>query len=131
MGTLISEFDTLGGDLGFDSLPWELRADGVPDRVAGTARVLAFERRAPRVPAHALARPRASRAHLIARRARGAHPLNRVQRAQIGFAALAVSALLTAVAVAGLVGLAQLRAGEFGAETVPVVEVVPAPGPAR
>ncbi|MGX1805879.1 hypothetical protein ACWIGI_09200 [Nocardia sp. NPDC055321] len=124
MGTLISEFDTLGGDLGFDSLPWELRADGVPSQAAGTARVLTFDRRA-------LARPRVSATHRVAGHARGAHALNRVQRAQIGFAALAVSALLTAVAVAGLVGLAQLRAGEFGAETIPVVDIVPAPQPAR
>ncbi|MGK8556589.1 hypothetical protein [Nocardia gipuzkoensis] len=47
-------------------------------------------------------------------RAAGAHPMRRVEQAQIGFAALAVAALLTALVVAGLIALAHARAGEWG-----------------
>lgn len=48
------------------------------------------------------------------RRASGAHPMRRVEQAKIGFAALAVAAMLTAVVVAGLIALAHARAGEWG-----------------
>ncbi|MGQ4597672.1 hypothetical protein [Nocardia sp. R6R-6] len=50
----------------------------------------------------------------VPRRAAGAHPMRRVEQAQIGFAALAVAALLTALVVAGLIVLAHARAGEAG-----------------
>ncbi|WP_278263997.1 hypothetical protein [Nocardia sp. AG03] len=49
-----------------------------------------------------------------ARPARGEHPLRRVERAQRGFAALAVTALATALIVVAFLGLAHLRAGGFG-----------------
>ncbi|MCU1644776.1 MAG: hypothetical protein JWN03_5051 [Nocardia sp.] len=133
MRTLTSEFDTLGSDFGFDSIPWELRADRAPaGAIEGASRLLA-DRRPCRARLQPVSRDRArvGRPHVVARRAvgraRGAHPLNRVQRAQIGFAALALTALMTALAVAGLVALAQLRAGEFGSQTASVVDVVPAP----
>ncbi|PPJ23473.1 hypothetical protein C5E45_28625 [Nocardia nova] len=41
--------------------------------------------------------------------ARGPHPLRRVEQARIRLATLAVTALLTAAAVCGLMGVAQLR----------------------
>ncbi|MGW4631176.1 hypothetical protein [Nocardia sp. NPDC004415] len=50
----------------------------------------------------------------VARPARGTHPLQRVERAQRGFAALAVTALATALIVVAFLGLAHLRAGGFG-----------------
>ncbi|MET9024308.1 hypothetical protein ABZW96_01660 [Nocardia sp. NPDC004168] len=48
------------------------------------------------------------------RRPRGEHPMRRVEQAQIGFAALAVAALLTASTVVGLIALSHVRAGEWG-----------------
>ncbi|WP_157556777.1 hypothetical protein [Nocardia acidivorans] len=133
MRTVISEFDTIGSDFGFDSLPREVRAETAPADVADTAWRPAVDRRPCRARVQPVSRDRArvGRPHVVTRRtigrSRGAHPLNRVQRAQIGFAALAITALMTALAVAGLVALAQLRAGEFGAQTTSVVDVVPAP----
>ncbi|MEU4813139.1 hypothetical protein AB0H20_28370 [Nocardia fluminea] len=47
------------------------------------------------------------------RRARGAHPLRRVEQAKAGFAALAVTALVTALIVVAFLGLAHVRAGSF------------------
>ncbi|WP_336081706.1 hypothetical protein [Nocardia sp. SSK8] len=49
----------------------------------------------------------------VARPARGEHPLRRVERARRGFAALAVTALATALIVVAFLGLAHLRAGGF------------------
>lgn len=46
-------------------------------------------------------------------RARGAHPLHRVEQAKAGFAALAVTALVTALIVVAFLGLAHVRAGSF------------------
>ncbi|APE35961.1 hypothetical protein BOX37_20735 [Nocardia mangyaensis] len=46
--------------------------------------------------------------------ARGVHPMRRVEQAQRGFAALAVTALVTALIVVAFLGLAHLRAGSFG-----------------
>ncbi|MGO4612753.1 hypothetical protein AB4305_01285 [Nocardia sp. 2YAB30] len=51
------------------------------------------------------------------RRMRGSHPMERVERAQVGFAVLAVTALLTALMVAGLIALAHVRAGDWGGES--------------
>ncbi|MFD3745093.1 hypothetical protein [Nocardia sp. NPDC058633] len=45
--------------------------------------------------------------------ARGAHPLHRVEQAKAGFAALAVTALVTALMVVAFLGLAHIRAGSF------------------
>ncbi|MGV9613858.1 hypothetical protein [Nocardia xishanensis] len=44
-------------------------------------------------------------------RPRAAHPVPSVEQAQLGFAVLAVAALLSALVVAGLLGLAHWRAG--------------------
>ncbi|MFG1772436.1 hypothetical protein ACGFIX_22890 [Nocardia salmonicida] len=46
-------------------------------------------------------------------RAKGMHPLHRVERAKAGFAALAVTALVTALIVVAFLGLAHVRAGSF------------------
>ncbi|MFF2551485.1 hypothetical protein ACFVUS_10830 [Nocardia sp. NPDC058058] len=133
MSTVISEFDTIGSDFGFDSIPWELRGSRAPERVDAVARQAAADRRPCRARVLPVSREhaRAGRPHVVTRRpagpARGIHPLNRVQRAQIGFAAIALTALMTAMAVVGLIALAQLRAGEFGSQTVSVVDVAPAP----
>ncbi|MFC9996861.1 hypothetical protein [Nocardia sp. NPDC127526] len=133
MRTVVSEFDTLGSDLGFDSIPWELRAGGAPTRGAEAARRPVADRRQCAARPHPVAtreRVRTARPHVVARhaggRARGLHPLTRVQRAQAGFAALAITALVSALAVAGLIGLAQLRTGDFHSETTPAVEMAPA-----
>ncbi|MFD3507056.1 hypothetical protein [Nocardia sp. NPDC058666] len=48
-----------------------------------------------------------------ARHARGAHPLHRIEQAKTGFAALAVTALVTALIVVAFLGLAHVRAGSF------------------
>ncbi|MFC9470868.1 hypothetical protein ACFTS5_01645 [Nocardia sp. NPDC056952] len=45
--------------------------------------------------------------------ARGIHPLHRVEQAKAGFAALAVTALVTALIVVAFLGLAHVRAGSF------------------
>ncbi|MGW0249464.1 hypothetical protein ACWDYH_22825 [Nocardia goodfellowii] len=64
----------------------------------------------------------------------GPHPMDtRVAEAQVGFAVLAVAALLSALVVTALILLAQWRAGTFGvqpATTPVVVEQLPAPEPA-
>ncbi|WP_378560087.1 hypothetical protein [Nocardia halotolerans] len=58
------------------------------------------------------------------RRARLAHPLNRVERAQLGFAALALTALMTALIVVAFLGLAHLRAGGFSDRLEPARDSV-------
>ncbi|WP_433710129.1 hypothetical protein ACQP2U_27635 [Nocardia sp. CA-084685] len=58
------------------------------------------------------------------RQAQGPHPMERVERAQVGFAVLAVSALLSALVVTALIGLAHWRAGTFGGETPTTVPAV-------
>ena len=55
-----------------------------------------------------------TRGRVPSRPARGRHPLHRVEQAQRGFAALAVTALATALIVIAFLGLAHLRAGSFG-----------------
>ncbi|MCC3312163.1 LysM peptidoglycan-binding domain-containing protein [Nocardia africana] len=49
--------------------------------------------------------------------ARGPHPIQRVEQARIGLATLAATALLTAAAVCGLLGVAQLRDTDSPAST--------------
>ncbi len=53
------------------------------------------------------------------RQARGAHPGELVEQAQVGFAVLAVAALLSALVVAALITLAHVRAGDWGGDTGP------------
>lgn len=48
---------------------------------------------------------------------RGPHPIRRLEQARIGLATLAVTALLTAAAVCGLLGIAQLRSPDAPAAT--------------
>ncbi|MFC9896312.1 hypothetical protein ACFVMC_21700 [Nocardia sp. NPDC127579] len=74
---------------------------------------------------------------VISRPPRGGHPMDvRVAEAQVGFAVLAVAALLSALVVTSLILLAQWRAGSFGvqpATTPVVVEQIPVrePGAVR
>ncbi|WP_280268338.1 LysM peptidoglycan-binding domain-containing protein [Nocardia wallacei] len=120
MRTAISEFDTAGTDLGFDTVP---RPRRLPARSgAGLVREWAEARR-PRGarPPSALVRYERPRVEP----ARGPHGVDRVERAQVGFATLAVAALVSAAVVCGLVGLAQLRAGAPAAEPTSVVQVGP------
>ncbi|WP_433733382.1 hypothetical protein ACQP0C_14190 [Nocardia sp. CA-129566] len=58
------------------------------------------------------------------RQARGPHPMERVEQAQVGYAVLAVAALLSALVVTALIGLAHWRAGTFGGETPAAVPAV-------
>ncbi len=51
------------------------------------------------------------------------HPQARVEQARIGLATLALAALLSAMAVGGLLGLAQLRAGAAPDAATTVVQV--------
>ncbi|WP_433656426.1 hypothetical protein ACQPW1_34870 [Nocardia sp. CA-128927] len=51
------------------------------------------------------------------RRPSGAHPGEMVEQAQVGFAVLAVAALLSAFVVVALITLAHLRAGDWGGDT--------------
>jgi hypothetical protein len=90
----------------------------------------AADRRPPgaRPRAGAVAYDRGSRP-LARRRAHGEHPMRRVEQAQIGFAVLAVTALVTALVVAGLIAMAHVRAGEWvGDADRPVPAVVDGPG---
>ncbi|MFE1596001.1 hypothetical protein [Nocardia sp. NPDC058705] len=54
-----------------------------------------------------------ARGPVRAGRAQGVHPLHRVEQAKVGFAALAVTALVTALIVVAFLGLAHVRAGSF------------------
>ncbi|MEV0027653.1 hypothetical protein [Nocardia sp. NPDC050793] len=97
-------------DLGFDSAPRVRR--GGPRAVAAPGREVADRR--PRVsrPGGAADLYRRGRVRTpAARRPRGVHPVPTVEQAQLGFAVLAVAALLSALVVAGLLGLAHWRAG--------------------
>lgn len=133
MRTLVGEFDSLGSDLGFDTIPRTIRAHFAPARVGAPATRPVAERRPcearPRSGAVSYGRARMRRDHVVVRAESESllrrRSLSRVQRAQAGLAALAITALVTALAVAGLIALAQLRAGEFGTQTVPA-EIAPA-----
>ncbi|MEV6427192.1 hypothetical protein [Nocardia sp. NPDC051463] len=137
MSTAISDISTIGAtgavesaevdvDLGFDSVPrvrgphrGAVRAFGSAPRSVADRRprgnrpggtVALYERRIRTTPS--------------VRQARGPHPVEMVERAQVGFAVLAVAALLSALVVTALIGLAHLRAGTFdkgGPTTAPAV----------
>ncbi|RDI42754.1 LysM peptidoglycan-binding domain-containing protein [Nocardia mexicana] len=115
MRTAVSEFDTAGTDLGFDTVP---RPRRLPAR---SSTGLVRDTRRPRGtrPGSALVRYERPRVEL----SRGPHAVDRVERAQVGFATLAVAALVSAAVVCGLLGLAQLRAGAPAAESTSVVQV--------
>ncbi|BCK54596.1 lytic transglycosylase [Nocardia wallacei] len=119
MRTAISEIDSTGGDLGFDTVP---RVPGAPERSrpAEVARPDPDPRRPrgdrPRAAVVRYDRPRTARP-------RGPHPAERVERARVGFATLAVAALVSAAVVCGLIGVAHLRASAPAGESTAVVQV--------
>ncbi|MGW4324727.1 hypothetical protein ACWEKR_02415 [Nocardia sp. NPDC004573] len=119
-------------ELGYETAR-RLVCDGARSRALTPARRSAVDRRPPgaRPGAGMVAYGRGSRA-FAHRRARGEHPMQRVEQAQVGFAVLAVTALITAVIVVGLIAMAHVRAGEWGGESVrpapAVVEGSGAPG---
>ncbi|NNH75771.1 hypothetical protein HLB23_38980 [Nocardia uniformis] len=132
MRTVVSEFDTLGSDLGFDTIPHTIRANWAPVRVEAPTRPVADRRPCkvrPRSGVVSYGHARVRRDRVVVRAEsdtpRGRRSLSRMQRAQAGFAALAVAALVSALAVTGLIALAQLRSGDFGSQTVPS-EIAPA-----
>ncbi|MBF6329649.1 LysM peptidoglycan-binding domain-containing protein [Nocardia transvalensis] len=125
MRTAISEFDSADADLGFDTVP---RAERRPARVGvpSRERPAAVGNRRPRCARPASARVDYRRVRTRATagdRDRGLHPMARVERARVGFATLAVTAVLSATAVGGLIGVAQWRSGAPGAERTTVVQV--------
>ncbi|MEU2040818.1 hypothetical protein [Nocardia niwae] len=105
-------------DLGYETAR-RLVCDGARSRALTPAHRSAADRRpsGARPAAGMVAYDRGSRA-FAHRRARGVHPMHRVEQAQVGLAVLAVTALVTAVIVAGLIALAHVRAGEWGGESV-------------
>ncbi|MCA2208288.1 hypothetical protein [Nocardia rosealba] len=112
-------------DLAFATVPrWEsARSRSVTRALVGDPSTIEAPTRRVRAGARASDRgpefrgPRSEQA-LYARvagsRARGAHPMVRVRQAQAGLAALALTALVTALIVVTFLGLAHLRAGSFG-----------------
>ncbi|TDP41548.1 hypothetical protein [Nocardia ignorata] len=119
-------------DLAFATVPrWEsTRSRSVTRALVGdpspieapTRRVRAGVRASDRGPE--LRGPRSEQAlyaRVVGSGARGAHPMVRVRQAQAGLAALALTALVTALIVVTFLGLAHLRAGSFGewAESTP------------
>ncbi|MEU6828114.1 hypothetical protein ABZ894_05620 [Nocardia beijingensis] len=115
-------------DLGYETAR-RLLCGGARPRTLTPARRSAVDRRPPG------ARPGAGMVDydqgagtFAPRRPRGEHPMRRVEQAQLGFAALAVAALLTAVMVVGLIALAHVRAGEWGGSGRSVPAVVDSPG---
>lgn len=115
MRTTISEIEITASDSGFDAV-----MPGHRPRAAGVGRreVRAGRLRTARPPSGVMRydRPRV-------RFAETPHPQARVEQARIGFAALALAALLSALAVGGLLGIAQLRAGAVPSPTTTVVQV--------
>ncbi|MEG8178707.1 LysM peptidoglycan-binding domain-containing protein [Nocardia terpenica] len=93
-------------------------SDSVTTGPAATGAPVLRPASAPRARHAAVRRPRGARppaptvryerAHLAARPC-GPHPAQRVDRARVGLATIAVTALLSAVAVGGLLAVAQLR----------------------
>ncbi|MCM6774250.1 LysM peptidoglycan-binding domain-containing protein [Nocardia sp. CDC159] len=120
MRTPISEFVSADADLGFDSIPRAQRAS-----VVALPCAVRTDRRPRRSrPAGAAIRYDRMRLRAVAgERDRGPHPMQRVERARVGFATLAVAALLSAVAVCGLVGAAHLRSAGTGSGSTTVVQV--------
>jgi hypothetical protein len=114
-------------DLGFDSVPRVQRAHRGGVRALDSAGYRPAADRRPRDsrPGSAVALYERGPARTPAlRQARGMHPMERVEQAQVVFAVLAVAALLSALVVTALIGLAHLRAGTFGGETSTTVPVV-------
>ncbi|WP_069160112.1 hypothetical protein [Nocardia altamirensis] len=111
-----ADIDT-ADDLGFDTVP-RVHRGTARSRTMDVAHRSVVDRR-PRGarPAGALvAYDRGTRTS-VRRPVRGAHPGELVEQAQVGFAVLAVAALLSALVVAALITLAHLRAGDWGGAT--------------
>ncbi|MFI5779727.1 LysM peptidoglycan-binding domain-containing protein [Nocardia sp. NPDC051570] len=120
MRTPISEFDSADTDLGFDSVPRVHRSPAAAPACAGPGNSRPRGAR----PATATMRYDRMRLRTVAgERDRGPHPMERVERARVGFATLAVTALLSAVVVCGLIGVAQLRSADTGPGPTSVVQV--------
>ncbi|WP_063038400.1 hypothetical protein [Nocardia pseudovaccinii] len=112
-------------DLGFESVPRVQRPHRGGVRALESARVVTDRRPRDSRPGGAVVLYDRGPVRTPAlRQARGPHPMERVEQAQIGFAVLAVSALLSALAVTALIGLAHWRAGTFGGETPTTVPAV-------
>ncbi|WP_216903406.1 hypothetical protein [Nocardia alni] len=112
-----TDYDDAGGEDYRGAAPREVRAAAC--RGANTRRLRA-------VHAPAAVRPRAAVVRYERPRVRlsyAPHPQVRVERARLGLATLAVSALVSAAVVCGLLGLAQLRAGA-GVDPQPTVAQV-------
>ncbi|MEU4340563.1 hypothetical protein AB0H00_04700 [Nocardia sp. NPDC023852] len=129
IGAAGAEFDRRGAaaaavELGYETGPRVWRG-GARARAMVPAHRSAVDRcpRGARPGGTAVLYDRAARTSAL-RRARGRHPMERVERAQVGFAVLAVTALLTALAVAGLIVLAHVRAGDWGGGSVGSVPAV-------
>ncbi|MGY2026501.1 hypothetical protein ACW9HR_09080 [Nocardia gipuzkoensis] len=110
----VAGLDQASDDLGYETAQLLLRG-GARARALTPARRSAIDRRpfGARPGGEMVDYDRGTRA-FTHRRARGEHPMRRVEQAQIGFAAIAVTALLTALVVVGLIALAHVRAGEWG-----------------
>ncbi|WP_431970834.1 hypothetical protein [Nocardia sp. bgisy134] len=100
-------------ELGFDSVPLVRRAHrGGLRAVEASGRAVADRRpRASRPGGSVEMYRRGPVRTSAARPPRGTHPVPSVEQAQLGFAVLAVAALMSALVVAALLGLAHWRAG--------------------
>jgi hypothetical protein len=119
MRTTISEFDVTATDPAPVAAPWEFRPVGPALRSAGRSHGACARRPAPARPAAAGVRY----GHAQVRAARVPHPAVQVERARVGLATLALTALLSAAAVCGLLELAQLHFGAVAAPQTAVVQV--------
>ncbi|MBF6217696.1 hypothetical protein IU479_06185 [Nocardia abscessus] len=110
----VAGLDQASDDLGYETVQLLLRG-GARARALTPAHRSAIDRRpfGARPGGGMVDYDRGARA-FTHRRAHGEHPMRRVEQAQIGFAAIAVTALLTALVVVGLIALAHVRAGEWG-----------------
>ncbi|WP_040780372.1 hypothetical protein [Nocardia pneumoniae] len=120
----IADLDAAEDDLGYDTARRLLRGGARSRALTPTHRSAVDRRPRDSRPGGGVVGYGDGTRALGQRRASGAHPMRRVEQAQIGFAALAVAALLTALVVAGLIVLAHARAGEWGGGSggsVPVV----------
>ncbi|WP_198037086.1 LysM peptidoglycan-binding domain-containing protein [Nocardia sp. BMG51109] len=107
MRTAISECDSAGADLGFDTIPHAQRPPSRSRAVEPVRRRADTRRPGGDRPRAAVVRYDRQHVEL----SRSPHPMDRVARARVGFATLAAAAVLSAAAVCGLFGLAQLSTG--------------------
>ncbi|MEV6135292.1 hypothetical protein AB0L63_04350 [Nocardia sp. NPDC051990] len=112
-------------DLGFESGPRVRRPHRGGVRALDAARAVADRRpRDGRLSGAVVLCDRGPVRTRALHQAGGSHLMKRVERARVGFAVLAVAALLSALVVTALVGLAHWRAGTFGGDTPVTVPVV-------